>query len=144
MSFKRKVTVSPYIPNRVYALGGNNGEFSDKDNGKAVATQGTGSNLVLAGVDAEIFGFIQSVEPYTDQGHSIGGIICDVNAEAYAQDEAGGLVIGDLVVAGSPVGLGTPLSDYAPVKAGTPTTHRWMVVETYGGAAGDRVLLRKV
>lgn len=147
MAFKRSVTISPYVPDRTYAIGDNTGQATDKDNGKAVKMSTSDSTVVLTAAGDEIFGFISSVEPYTDDGHSIGSVICDSGQESFAADEAGGLAIGDLVVAGNAVAFGTQLTTYMPVKAvagGEPGVNRWMVIETFGGTAGDKVLLRKL
>lgn len=146
MAFKRNVTVSPYVPDRTYAIGDNTGQASDKDNGKTVKMSTADSSVVLTASSDEIFGFITAVEPGTNDGHSIGSVMCDVGQEAFATDEAGGLSIGDLVVAGTPVAFGTALTSgsHANVITGAPTSNKWMVIETFGGTAGDKVLLRKV
>lgn len=147
MAFKRSVTISPYVPDRTYALGDNTGQATDKENGKAVKMNTADSTVVLAAAGDEIFGFVSAVEPYTDDGHSVASITCDVGQEAYAMDNAGGLSIGDLVVSDTNVAFGTALTTYAPVKAAAGTeagNHKWQVIETYGGAAGDKVLLRKI
>ncbi|HHL34162.1 MAG TPA: hypothetical protein ENJ30_07340 [Desulfobulbaceae bacterium] len=145
MAFVKQMTVAPYLPDRVEALGDNTGQYSDKDIGKAMKQNAAGYLEQCASGD-EIYGFVTAVEPATEDGHSIGSVSCDVNKEAYAVDEVGGLTRGARVVAGTPTALGTATPDGGNVIAASAATavHAWIVVETYGGAAGDRVLLRKV
>lgn len=145
MSYKKYLRVDPYVPDRTEALGDNTGQFSDSDLGKPVKLNAGGYCELCASGD-EIYGFVSAVEAYTEGGHSVGSVSADVNKQAYAVDEAGGLAIGDLVVAGTPVALGTKAPNGGNVIAATstPVIHKWMVVETYGGAAGDKVLLQKV
>jgi len=145
MAYKKYLRVDPYVPDRTEALGDNTGQFSDKDIGKPVKLTAAGQCDLCASGE-EIYGFVTAVEPATEDGHSIGSVTADVNKQAYAVDEAGGLAIGDLVVAGTPVALGTATPNGGNVIAATstPAIHKWMVIETYGGAAGDQVLLQKV
>jgi len=145
MAFKKALRIDPYVPDRTESLGDNTGQFSDKDLGKAVK-QNAGGYLELCASGDEIYGFVASVEPYTKDGHSIGSVNCDVNRQAYATDEAGGLAYGDRVTAGTPTALGTniPNGSNVIIAAAATPIHTWIVIETYGGAAGDKVLLQKV
>lgn len=145
MAFKKEMRVEPYVPDRTESLGDNTGQFASADIGKAVK-QNAGGHLELCASGNEIYGFVTAVEPYTKDGHTIGSVCNDVNRQAYATDEAAGLVLGDRVTAGTPTALGTTLpngSNVIVAVAATPI-HTWIVVETYGGAAGDKVLLQKV
>lgn len=144
---KRVLKISPYLPARVESLGDATGQFAQADIGKAVKYNG--DQMDLCADTNEIVGFVQSVEAYTKNGHSIGAVVMDSNGEAYATDEAGTLAIGDLVISGTPAALGTAAPSTGPnVKVhATPADaiHRWQVVAIYGtGAAGDGVLLRKL
>jgi hypothetical protein len=145
MAYKKHLRVDPYVPDRVEALGDNTGQFSDKDLGKAVE-QNAGGYMAQCASGSEIYGFVTAVEPATEDGHSIGSVSADVNKQAYAVDEVGGLALGDEVVAGTPVALGTatPNGGNVIAAASPSVVHKWIVVEIYGGAAGDKVLLQKV
>jgi len=145
MAYKKYLRIDPYVPDRVEALGDNTGQFSSDDIGKAVK-QNAGGYMEQCASGDQIYGFVTAVEPATEDGHSIGSVSCDVNKQAYAVDEAGGLSLGTRVVAGTPIALGTKAPDGGNVIAATGATdvHTWIVVETYGGAAGDKVLLQKV
>ena len=147
MAFKKQLRVEPYVPDRTESLGDNTGQYADADIGKALKMN-AGGYLELCADGDEIYGFATAVEPYTKDGHSIGSVCCDVNRQMYAVDEAGGLALGANVVAGTPTALGTALTNGQNVKVrAVPAVgdiHKWIVVETYGGTAGDKVLLQKV
>ena len=145
--YLRVPRINPYLPARVEYIGNNTGQASSKDIGKPVKLNGESTALCASG--DEIYGFIESVEVGTNGGYSFGGVLCDIGHEVIAKDEAGTLVVGDLVVAGTAVALGTqtPTGGYnVIVAAGTePGIHKWQVVAKYttGSYAGS-VMLRKV
>lgn len=147
MPFSREKTINPYVPDRVYSLGDNSGQFSDQDIGKAVK-YGTDSAMVLCASGDDIVGFVAAVEPGTMDGYSIGAVTMDIGCEEYAADEAGSLSVGDVVTAGTAGTLGTADTDFLQnvlVDAAVAYTgHHWQVVEVYGTGAGRKVLLRKV
>ena len=147
MAFKKQLRVEPYVPDRTESLGDNTGQFATADIGKAVK-QNAGGYLELCASGDEIFGFVTAVEPYTQDGHTIGSVNQDVNRQAWATDEAGGLAYGDNVVAGAVTALGTIEANGSNVIArAVPAVgdmHIWTVVETFGAAIGDQVLLQKV
>lgn len=117
---------------------------SELDYGKAVV-RGTVHNYVLAPADAEIEGFIDSVEGYTvNEGYSFGGIQRRKRmvAEVGANQGATPMAVLDFVVADTQVPFGT--KGYAKVKTGNPTKFLWQVLEVEGtGVAGDKVLLER-
>lgn len=145
---KRSLLISPYTPDRTELIGDTTKQASSVDINKAVKL--SGNTVVVCASGDEIYGFISSVEAGSSGGHSVGGVACDTGREAWAVDEAGGLVVGDLVVAGTAVALGTALTLGAPnvlVAAGTEAgIHKWQVIglEAEPSTAGKQVLLRKV
>jgi hypothetical protein len=145
--YMRVPRINPYLPARVEYLGNNTGQFSSKDIGKPVKLAGETTALCASG--DEIYGFVESVEVGTSNGYSYGGVLADVGHEVIAKDEAGTLVVGNLVVAGTATALGTvtPAGGYnVLVAAGTEAgLHRWQVVAKYttGSKAGS-VMLRKI
>lgn len=121
--YLRVPRINPYLPARVEYIGNNTKQASSKDIGKPVKLNG--ETTALCGYGDEIYGFIESVEVGTDQGYSYGGVLSDVGHEVIAKDEAGTLVVGDLVVAGTPIALGTqtPAGGYNVVKAQASATN---------------------
>ncbi|NCC41257.1 MAG: hypothetical protein EOM21_17855 [Gammaproteobacteria bacterium] len=109
-SVHRAPRINPYLPARTERLGAtsDNPKFSLKDIGKPVKL--SGDTCVLATDGDEIYGFIESVNAGTNDGYAIGGVICDPGLEALAVDEVGNLAVGDLVVAGTPVAIGTAIA----------------------------------
>jgi hypothetical protein len=115
---KRHLTVSPYTPDRVELIGTNAKQASSVDIGKAVKL--SGNTVVVCADGDEIYGFISSVEAGSKNGYSIGSVVCDAGREVWANDLAGGLAVGDLVVASTAVALGTAHhANGAHVKART-------------------------
>jgi hypothetical protein len=102
---KRHLTVSPYTPDRVELIGNNTKQASSTDIGKAVKL--SGNTVVVCADGDEIYGFISSVEAGSKDGYSIGSVVCDAGREVWANDLAGGLAVGDLVVSSTSVALGT-------------------------------------
>jgi hypothetical protein len=145
---KRVLKVAPYLPSRVEALGTSANQFAQADIGKCVKY--SDDTMVLCTDGDDIAGIITSVEPYTDGGHSVGAVNMDVNAEAWATDEAGSLSVEDLVFCGTPAALGTAAPSTGPnvkvdASIAAANVHRWQVVAIYGtGTAGDGLLIRKL
>jgi len=140
MTAQRQMLIQPYQPDFTENLGDNTGQYSDSDIGKAMKY--SGDTVVLCADGDEILGFVQSVEPGTKDGHSIGSIRKD--GRAIALDEAGTLSVGDIVTAGTAGTLGT--AAYNNVKvAGTPgdVITKWQVIRA-GSGAGTEVLLERV
>lgn len=143
--YHRVAEIDPYRPARTELVGDNTGQASSKDVGKFVKL--SGETVVPCADGDEIYGVIESMNAATHNGHSVGGVLSDSGNQAYALDEDGGLAVGDLVVAGTPVALGTALTTYANVivaPAEAAGVHRWIVVAAYGSGAGSRVLIRKI
>ena len=144
---QRQLLVSPYQPDKTEKIGNNTGQLTDNDLGKAVKLDGDA--VVLCDEGAEIYGFITS-RSQTKNGYSIGGVVCDVGREMIAVDLAGGLAVGDLVVAKAQQAFGTaPSGGAAHVKiaAGTEAgVHKWQVVglEVSPSTAYKQILIRKV
>lgn len=110
----RAPRINPYLPARTERLGAttDNPKFSLRDVGKPVKL--SGDTCVLCADTNEIYGFIESVNVGTDSGYAIGGVLSDPGLEFLAVDEVGDLVVGDLVVAGTPVAIGTALPAKGP------------------------------
>lgn len=116
---------------------------SAMDFGKAVK-MGPNSNHVLCAADDEIEAFIDSVRGDTvNEGYSFGGVSRGGRHEAVvgpAQVEA--IVALDYVVADAQVAAGE--KGTALVKKGTPTKHRWRVVQVIGnGLPGSKLVLER-
>lgn len=143
----RQLLISPYQPDRTERIGTSvaGGTASATDIGKPVKLA---KDAVIVCADGdEIYGFIASVEAGTSGGYSVGGVVCDVGREMHATDEDGGLAVGDRVVAGTAVALGTAGVANVVEAAGTEAgNHRWQVVgiETDPSVAAGQVLIRKV
>lgn len=145
------------------ALGNNTDQFDTVDVGQAVKLDSTGSTYVQCADGDEMEGFVISVEPFNvNSGFSFGSVQRDKRVKAQvAANEGGTLAIGDHLVIGTPIALGTA-SGYPQVKAGvaaaqdgttpfayterTPNTFIWRVIEilTGTGVAGDLVLIERV
>ena len=108
-SVHRAPRINPYLPARTERLGAttDNPKMSPREMGKPVKL--SGDTCVLCADGDEIYGFVESVNAGTNDGYAIGGVICDPGLEALAVDEVGNLAVGDLVVAGTPVPIGTAL-----------------------------------
>lgn len=144
---KRHQTISPYIPDRVELIGNNTKQASSTDIGKAVKI--SGNAVVVCAEGDEIYGFITNVEAGSKDGYSIGGVACDVGREMWANDASGGLAVGNLVVAGVAVALGTAHhANGANVKAapGSTVTGQSQIFNTGGLAikAGGSALAKTV
>lgn len=142
----RTITIAPYVPDRTEALYVASGNWSDVDIGKAVSLRDS-DTVELAADTTEIYGFVTSVQPYTSGGYRVGSVACDAGREAWATDEDGGLAVGNIVVAGTPVAVGTALTaNQNVIVATTQATvlQKWQVVAITTGAAGSQVLVRRL
>ena len=144
---KRHLSVTPYSPDRVERIGNNTKQASSTDIGKAVKI--SGDAVVVCADGDEIYGFVSSVEAGSKNGYSIGSVSCDVGHECWANDLAGGLAIGNLVVASTAVALGTAHhANGANVKAapGSTVTGQSQIFTTGGLAikAGASALAKTV
>ncbi len=103
--------------------------LKDEDQGKLLTLAtgtGSGSRLVLAGDGDEIFGALSSIEPGTQDGFKIGGVVTD----GYLHVDTTGCDIGDVVVVSSNPASGT--KGQTTVKAAADASavvHKWQVVE---------------
>ena len=108
--------------------------LTDADVGKAVKLIGA-SQIDLAEANDEIFGFLSSIEPGTQDGYVIGGFV----DKGYIEVDTGSVPVGTLVVVSSNPAKGT--AGKTVVKAGaaavytpgseavaTPATYKWVVV----------------
>lgn len=98
--------------------------LTDADTGKAVKLVGE-SQIDLAGDGDEIFGFLVSVEPGTQDGFVIGGFAAD----GYMEVDTGSVPVGTAVVVASNPAKGT--AGKTVVKAGAegaPALYKWVVV----------------
>jgi len=110
----------------------NNAFLHTQDFGKAVR-MGTQSNYVLCVADDEIEGFIDSVRGDTvNEGFSFGGVSRGGRHQAKVGGGQGGTAIKplDLVVADDQEAPGT--QGEATVKTGSPSTHKWRVINVMG------------
>ena len=108
-----KFTVGPTVGvvAETFRVGTKDTPLVDADIGKAVKIVAgesgqapfAGSRVVLAEANDEIFGFLSSVEPYTQDGYAIGGVV----TTGYARVDTAGLHIGGLVVVDSNPSEGT-------------------------------------
>lgn len=122
------------------------GAWSDSDIGKPVKLSGDNVDLCASG--EEIYGFIMSVEPYTQDGDDVAGVACDVNQEAEVADEAGTLTVGTLVEAGTATAVATATptngANVIAVADATLAVDKWRVVALYSTGAGRKILIRKI
>ena len=120
-------------------------KYSDMDKKKPVKAAAGGRHVLVSDGD-ELEGWIDSVEAFTVDGYSFGGVARgNVGFRVEAQVAAAvvtPLVFGDLVVAGIQIARGT--KGLPQVKKGTPAVHKYRVLRLTTGAAGSLVLLEKV
>lgn len=128
------------------ALGESAGEgWGDKDRGKAVK-MGAVSNHALCAADDEIEAFVDTVRGDTvNEGFSFGGVSRGGRHGAKIGpgqgDETAAKAL-DYVVADAQIDVGT--AGVAQVKTGTPTTHKWRIVQLMGdGFEGSTVILER-
>jgi hypothetical protein len=130
--------------------------FSDADVGKLVQLVADSRyNLCAAG--AEIEGVITSVEPATQNGYSIGGVLKD-DAKIWAVADGlqatpgtGTIAVGDYVVAGTITAKGTALATFPKVckatAAGNTLNYKWRVVSLYTagtGVVGTTIVIEQI
>jgi hypothetical protein len=117
---------------------------SAEDFGKAVK-MGDAHNHVLCVEGDEIEAFIDSVRGDTvNEGFSFGGVSRGGRHPATVGENQGATPVAllDYVVADAQAAPGT--QGDARVKTGTPTIHRWRVVQVIGdGLAGSKVILER-
>jgi hypothetical protein len=124
------------------------GEYSDAEIKKAVKL-GTQNNYLLCADGDELDAFVDNIDAGgTEDGWTFGGVARGNVGQRHEVQVASGvatpLVIGDLVVAGTQLPVGT--KGLAQVKKGTPALHKYRVMRilTGTGVAGDKVLIEKV
>ena len=121
-------------------------EFGSVDVGQVVKL-GSAQNYVQVAAGNEIEGIVTVVDGVTvNDGFSFGSVQRDKRFRAkVAADQASTITLGGLVVAGTPIALGTA-NGYPQVKDGTPTTHKWRCIRIVSGTgiAGDDVIIEKV
>jgi len=152
---------SPHADIISAALGATAGLFSDTDVGQAVK-MGVASDYVQAVDGDELEGFVTSVEVVTvNAGMSFGSVQRNMRVVAQvASNEGGTMAVGDFVVVGTPIALGTA-NGKPQVKIGvaasqltsanytytekTPNNHMWKCIRLVSGTgvAGDSVLLER-
>lgn len=132
---------------------GPNGQYSDKEIGKA-AKMGTESNHVVCVAGDEIEAFIDSIDDggTENEGFTFGGVARGGRHLALigAGQDAEAAKLLDLVVADDQPAVGTKLTasakapgtagpdaGVAVVKTGTPSTYKWRIVHIFGGADGS-------
>jgi phosphoribosylformylglycinamidine (FGAM) synthase-like amidotransferase family enzyme len=143
------------------ALGDNTGEFKTIDIGQAVK-QGSDSTYVQVADGDEIEGVVVAVEGFTvNDGFSFGSVQRDRAVKAQVVAGGSQVAVLDMVVAGTPIALGTA-NGFPQVKKGaaasqagtdpfayterTPNTHLWRVTSIISGngSAGDYVLIERI
>ena len=136
--FKRGLLVSEYDQRDTEQLGDDTKQFSDADKGKAVKY--SDDTMVLCADGDDIVGFVETIEAYTSNGHSL-GTVKKTGRVKVTNAGAGALSVGDLVVAAAQPALGTAGT---AVKAGAPVTYKWAVVwlETDGSVSSDVIIER--
>lgn len=144
---KRQLVLS-MTPARTEYLSGTASTYSVNDIGKAVKL--SGDQVALCADGDEIYGFLVSVETFTQDGYRACSVKCDAGEEILATDTAGSLAVGNIVVASTAVAAGTATNANGPnvkvagdAAAQAAVKRRWMVMAVYGaGVANQQVLLR--
>jgi hypothetical protein len=138
------------VPNELYsaALGVNAaGKFTAVDLNKAVKF-GTANNFVLCATGDQIDGFVKAIEPYTvNDGFGFGGVQQEGRVTAIIGVQgATPMAVGDLVVAGVQIAVGTAGSAVVITGAGVAGKESWRCIRIVSGTgvAGDTVLLERV
>lgn len=119
--------VLPSTASITVKLGAQGAPYKDTEIGKFVKIGTLDSQHVLCAVGDFIDGYITSVEAATSDGFSIGGIQRDdykyVVFDGSQAAGTGAITLGQYVVAGTPVALGSPLGTaanaYARVRSAT-------------------------
>jgi hypothetical protein len=124
--------------------------YVENDIGKGVKLA-AGNNYVPVGKDDEIEGVVAALNPETvNDGFSFGSVQKNRRIEAMvgANVSVTPVAVGTLVVADTPVALGT--AGMLQVYVGAPALHKWRVIRNIVSAAaagatiGDTVLLERV
>lgn len=127
------------------ALGVDNAnKYVEADVGKG-CKMGTASNYVPLAKDDEIEGIVVAISPETlNNGFSSGSVQKNRRVEAIiGVSEVGTSVVGELVVADTPIAQGT--AGIIRVYPGAPTVHLWRIIHIYGtGAAGDTCVIERI
>ena len=137
------------VPTELFstALGVNAaGKFVSQDLTKAVKL-GPNSNYILCSIGDQVDGFVKAIEPFTvNDGFSFGGVQLEgrVTAKIGVQG-ATPMAVGDLIVAGVQVALGTESLGVVITGAGVAGKESWKCIRiiTGTGVAGDSVLLER-
>ena len=124
----------------------------DADNGYVEADIGKGvklaanNNYVPLAKDDEIEGIVVALSPETvNNGFTFGSVQKNRRVEAVVgASELGTVAVGELLVADTPVALGT--AGVIQVYPGAPTVHLWRCIRivTGPGAAGDTILMERI
>ena len=119
--------------------------YVENDIGKGVKLAAS-NNYVPLVKDDEIEGVVVGLEPSTvNNGFTWGSVQKNrrITAEV-GVSEVGTATVGELVVADTPVALGT--AGVLKVYPGTPTVHLWRIIRIISGtgAAGDSVLIERI
>ncbi|SPY08033.1 hypothetical protein [Oligella urethralis] len=122
-----KFKVGPLVQEvaETFRVGTKAAPLVDADKGKLVTVGSEGSQVVLGEADGEIFGFLTSVEPSTQDGYKIGGVI----TKGYALVDTGDVAVGEYVVIDSNPASGTAGKTKVKKATGTPK-YLWQVVDT--------------
>jgi hypothetical protein len=164
--FRMTELIRPYVAAQTARLGpgtGSSNAFNDADIGKFVKLVGD-SRYDLAAVGDEIEGFVESIQPASLDGYSIGGVRRAFNGERkevlldglQGTPGTGAIAIGDYVLVGTVVARNTALpagvfGTQTPrvVKAtdqvaAKNTPYAWRVVSADGTAVGSFAVIEKV
>lgn len=118
MTAKFLVTEIINVPVQTWRLGTTGARFTDADVGKAVKLSGDSAKVLCAAGDA-IEGIVNSINVGVYDGYSIGGVqttsFKSVTFDGSQAAGTGAIAVGDYVVCGTVVALGTSLSN-APFK----------------------------
>lgn len=131
-------------------LGTTKGEgYSDADRGKPMV-MGKMGNMVVAGADAEIEGFLDTVDAGgTQDGLAFGGVARGGEGSRFEVELVGEAAVLDFVVAAANEAVGTKAtSGLGKVQAGTPATHKWRIIaftnDAEAGTGGEIAIIERV
>lgn len=120
--------------------------FGSVDIGQAVKL-GAAQNYVQVVAGNDVEGVVVAVDGVTvNDGYSFGSVQKDKRIRAQvAADQVSTITPGGLVVAGTPIALGTA-NGKPQVKDGAPVNYKWRVIRIISGTgvAGDDVLIERV
>jgi len=118
--------------------------YVENDIGKGVK-MAAADNYVPLAKDDEIEGVVAALSPETvNDGFTFGSVQKNRRVEAViGVTEVGTSVVGELVVADTPIAQGT--AGILRVYPGAPATHKWRIIHIYGtGAAGDTCVIERI